>query len=233
MITSAGNAKIKYVRSLLKDKREREQNKTFVIEGIRLAEECLASSCVPEIILFSESLSKRGFMVLEMLRKTTDQVFEVTAELLNRVSDTRTSQGILIAQRYPDLDILQDLDLALVLDRISDPGNLGTILRTASACGVQAVLTTSGSADIYNPKVIRALEIVVSDVAGGIPCWDFNLNQPICLIIGSEANGVSKEIVEKADTHIHIPMKNHTESFNASVAAGILMFETLRQRKIS
>lgn len=262
MITSAGNAKIKFVRSLLSDKNEREEKKAFVLEGVRLAEECLAALCIPEMILYSESISKRGLMVLEQLRKTTDQVYEVSTELLDRVSDTRTSQGILIVLRYIDIKIPRNVDFALVLDRISDPGNLGTILRTAGACGVHAVLITSGSADLYNPKVVRAgmgahfklpirimdineiqnfckkqvimpLEIVISEVTGGIPCWEFNLNQPICLVVGSEADGVSKEIKEKADTRIHIPMKNNIESYNASVAAGILMFETLRQRKIS
>lgn len=260
MITSAQNAKIKYARALLNDKNERTTHQAFVIEGVRLAEECLQENLTPELILFSERLSDRGKALLEEIRTNTDAVFEVAENLLNRVSDTRTSQGILMVFQQPHLPLPENANFVLALDKISDPGNLGAILRSATACGVQAILVTPDSIDIFNPKVVRAgmgahfklpihvmeideirafckektdppLKILVSDVLAGLICWESNLVPPLCLVIGSEAEGVSVPMSDLADGQIHIPMENHNESYNAAIAAGVLLYEIYRQRK--
>jgi TrmH family RNA methyltransferase len=259
MITSTSNQNIKLVRSLLQDKRTREEKGLFVVEGVRMAEEILASGIEPELILYSSALSEKGKQVLAVLSESAKNNLEVEVSLLDRVSDTGTSQGILVVASKPNNPIPDQLDFILVLDQINNPGNLGTILRTAHACGVEGVFLTPNSADIYNPKVVRAgmgahfkmpiqikspLEILefckngtdpaftllASVVDGGTSCWDMNLQQPICLIIGNESIGISSELTTMATEQIHIPMQSNAESLNAAIAASILIYEVLRQR---
>jgi TrmH family RNA methyltransferase len=179
---------------------------------------------------------------------------------MNRVSDTKNNQGILMVMRSVQPTLKQTLDLVLVLDQIRDPGNLGTLLRSAAALGVQAVLLTIGSTDAFAPKVLRAgmgahfkmeiltmgpkeiqafckqsnqkeLEILLADSSEGGVCWDEDLTKPLCLVIGSEAEGAKADLRQIIDASVRIPMSGHTESYNAAVAGSILLYETYRQRK--
>ncbi len=261
MITSAQNSKIKLARALLSSKKERTAINRFVVEGIRLAEEAIHAGLVPEIILYSSALSDRGKNLVANLDSSNNQIEEVESSLLNRVSNTRTSQGILMILKTPHLEIPRNPDPVLALDDIRDPGNLGTILRSAWAAGFQATLLTPQCADAFSPKVVRAgmgahfnlpirtmepqeiqifckihrrppLLILLADLQNGQPCWDADLTAPLCLIIGSEAEGAGKSIRKITEKNIFIPMQGDAESFNAAVAAGILMYEITRQRSV-
>lgn len=259
MITSIKNPKIKFVRDLLRGKRQREDAGLMVIEGVRLAEEAQKTTRNFSLCLYSSHLSARGKGLLEKLRGYSDEIEEVAPELLDRVSDTGTSQGILLVAPIPKHRIPENADLLLILDGLQNPGNVGTIFRSANALGVQAVITTPGTADVFAPKTLRAamgaqfsLPIQTMDAAGiqdlcrtgfNLPveivasradcekcCWETDLSGPLALVIGSEAHGVSGEITEIAAQCIRIPMRKGVESFNAAVSAAILLYEIHRQR---
>ena len=261
MITSVQNSKIKLVRSLLTSKKEREENGLYIIEGVRLAEEALTAGVKPQFTLFSSQLSERGREIIQSLTSENIDAEEIAPELMDRISDTQTSQGILMAVPFLKAKLDSFLDFVLVLDQIRDPGNLGTLLRSAAALGIQGVLLTPESADAYAPKVLRsamgahfklrisslppeeirlfckqtnkpALDILLADSGKGKLCWEENLTRPICLVIGGEAAGAGNELKKITDASVRIPMLETTESYNAAVAGSILMYEAFRQRTI-
>ena len=259
MITSLHNTKIKWVRSLLSSKKERKNSGFFVIEGVRLAEEVLQVSIIPQLVLFSDELSERGVQIINGFQLTNTIIEEVSPELLKKISDTETSQGILVVLPFVNLPIPKHFNFAFALDNIRDPGNLGTILRSAAAFDIQAVFVPPGTTDIFAPKVVRSamgahfhlpiitipvqrinqiceqqnppLKIYLADVQTGKPCWQLDLTQPILIIIGGEAHGASSKMRNIAAESIRIPMPGGTESLNAAIAASILAYEVIRQRK--
>jgi TrmH family RNA methyltransferase len=161
---------------------------------------------------------------------------------------------LLVVVPEVELELPTDLSLALVIDRMRTPGNLGAILRTASAAGVQAVFTTEGTVDATNPKVVRGamgahfrlpmrrldpeslvaqlhgLKVWITRAAEGLPHYLVDWRTPLALIIGGEAHGASARLQESATDITHIPMPGGGESLNASVAAGVFLFEIARQR---
>lgn len=186
----------------------------------------------------------------------TPKIFQVPRELMEHMSDTKNSQGILAVVRQKKYTELPG-DFFLILDTLQDPGNMGTIFRTAEAAGVDGILMNRDCVDVYSPKVVRAtmgamfrMPFMVSDdlpaeirrmksegvqvyaahLRGTKNHWDFDYRQPTAFMIGNEGNGLQDEIAALADTYLRIPMMGHTESLNAGVAASVLMYEVLRQR---
>jgi TrmH family RNA methyltransferase len=156
VITSAHNPKIQQVRSLAGRRQERQQAQAFVVEGVRLAEEALQSGWQPHNVFFTDQLSGRGRALLESFSKTGAEVEEITPQLMESLAETEAPQGILATFAMRNLPLPDQLDFVLVLDNVRDPGNLGTLLRTAGAAGMQAALLTPGTADVFSPKVLRA-----------------------------------------------------------------------------
>jgi TrmH family RNA methyltransferase len=259
MITSTQNPKIKHIRALLTSRQDRQQEKLFVVEGVRLAEEAAKAEVRPAEVLFSSDLSPRGRELVNTFSTTGIVVDEVDPHILHSLSDTDTPQGILVVLPQPVTHLPEDWDLLLVLDQIRDPGNLGTMLRSAGAAGVQGVILTPGSVDVFSPKVVRAgmgahfrlplltldwpeittvckqkrsqpATILIADSTGGSPCWQMDLRHPLALVIGSEAEGPQPAAFTAADSLLHIPMPGKAESLNAAVAAAILLYEVVRQR---
>jgi RNA methyltransferase, TrmH family len=260
VITSAHNPKIQQIRNLLGRRQERLHSQTFVVEGVRLAEEALHSGWQPQNIFFTDQLSGRGKTLLEGFSKSGADVEEITPQLMESLAETEAPQGILATFAMRDLPLPQGrLDFVLVLDNVRDPGNLGTLLRTACAAGMQAVLLTPGTTDVFSPKVLRAgmgaqfklpaltlawekiqsichtqsnppLKIFLAEGRQGTACWELDLRQPLALIIGSEAEGASDNARQLADGWVKIPMPGGSESLNAAVAGSILIFEIVRQR---
>jgi TrmH family RNA methyltransferase len=255
MITSVHNSKIQLVRSLLGRPIERRTAKAFVAEGVRLVEEAWAADWPFRFVLFGETLSERGQELVKRVEAKGFEVEKVTDTLLNSISETETSQGILAVLDYSPLAIPADLSFVLILDSIRDPGNLGTLLRTAAATGVQAIFLPPETTDAFAPKVVRAgmgahfrlpilsltwgeirsrthdLKIYLAEMEGATSCWEADFRTPLALIVGSEAEGASPAARELANQSICIPMPGETESLNAAVAGAILMFEVVRQRK--
>ena len=258
MITSAHNPKIQWLRKLQSQARARREQGAFVVEGVRLAEEALQAGWPAELVLHSAALSPRGQAVVDGFAGRGVPVESATEAALKAASDTETPQGLLVALKLQPLPLPPALDFILIPDGVRDPGNLGTLLRTAAAAGVQAVLLPPGAADAYAPKVLRAamgahfrlavqaldwpaiqqvlhssarpLHIYLADAGGGQPYTQADLRAPLALVVGGEAAGAGDQASALVDERLHIPMPGGVESLNAAVAAAILMFEVVRQR---
>ena len=253
VITSSQNPKIKLVRALLGRPKERRAAGAFIVEGVRLIEEAQARDWHFRFALYDASLNERGSSLVEHLLSRGIEVEEVSERLMKSLSDTETPQGILAVLEFTRLPISNSPDFLLIPDQIRDPGNLGTLFRTAAAAGVQAVFIPPETTDAFAPKVVRSgmgahfrlpiqpmrwekirretkdLQVYLADMDGK-SCWESDLRQPLALIIGSEAEGASDQAREVATQKISIPMSGDIESLNAGVAGSVLMFEVVRQR---
>ncbi|WP_129628290.1 TrmH family RNA methyltransferase [Candidatus Oscillochloris fontis] len=256
MITSTHNAHVKYLRSLCADPRDRRRERSFVIEGVRLVAHALATSADLRVVLYNpDSLraTPAGSALLDQLLSRPG-CFAANAVAINAATDTRNPQGVVAAVTWPNL--VPQPGLRLVLDGLQDPGNLGTLLRSAEASGVGLVLCAPGCADPFAPKVMRAamgahfslpmrhdlswdeigaevadLPVVYAAAAdAAMPYDQADWNQPAALIIGSEAHGLSAAGMTLATQYLAIPMQGRAESLNAAVAGSIMLFEALRQR---
>jgi RNA methyltransferase, TrmH family len=254
VITSSQNSKIKLVRALLGRAKERRDANAFVVEGVRLVEEAINTFWRFETVLYDESLSARGKSLVKRLRSNNVEAEEISQSLMKSLSETETPQGILAVLKLSHLPISESLNFILIPDQIRDPGNLGTLLRSAVAAGVQAVLIPPETTDVFAPKVVRSgmgahfrlpihsvtwdhiqaftkgLQVYLADMDGK-SCWETDLRQPLALIIGGEVEGASEEARKLATQKISIPMSGNVESLNAGVAGSVLMFEVVRQRK--
>lgn len=255
MITSNQNSKIKLVRALLGRSKERREAGAFVAEGVRLVEEAVKANWTCRFALYDETLSERGRLQVEGLKLKGVDVEEVSASVMKSISETEAPQGILAVLEQHQLPIPDSPNFILIPDQIRDPGNLGTLLRSAAASGVQAVLIPPETTDAFAPKVLRSgmgahfrlpiysmsweevekvvklegLKVYVADMDGQ-SCWETDLRQPVTLIVGNEAEGASESARKLANGKISIPMSDEIESLNAGVAGSVLMFEVFRQR---
>lgn len=258
MITSSQNSKIKLVRALLGRAKERRDANAFVAEGVRLVEEAVNSNWGLRFALYDETLSERGKLQVERLKSHDVDVEMVSTSLMKSLSETEKPQGLLAVLESQKLPITNPLNFVLIPDQIRDPGNLGTLLRSATATGVQAVLIPPETTDAFAPKVVRSgmgahfrvpihsmtweeieqmsksanLQLYIADMDGR-SCWEMDLRQPLALIVGSEAEGASESARKLADQQIKIPMAGNVESLNAGVAGSVLMFEVVRQRSVT
>jgi TrmH family RNA methyltransferase len=255
MITSPHNPKLKLIRALQGRAKERREAGAFMVEGVRLVEDAVSSNWKLRFVLFDETLSERGRLNVERLTLNGVDVEEVSTSLMKSISETETPQGILAVLELTQLPISNYPNFILIPDQIRDPGNLGTLLRTAAAAGVQAVFLPPETTDAFAPKVVRSgmgahfrlpirsmsweeigrfcesanQRIYLADMDGQ-SCWEVNLRQPVALVIGGEADGASESARKLANGKITIPMGQNIESLNAGVAGSILMFEVVRQR---
>jgi TrmH family RNA methyltransferase len=255
MITSNQNPKLKLIHALQGRAKDRREAGAFLAEGVRLVEEAVNSNWPMRFVLFDETLSERGQTQVAGLRSRGVDIEEVSTGVMKSVSETETPQGVLAVLNDFEISIPKSLNFILIPDQIRDPGNLGTLLRTAAAAGVQAVLLPPETTDAFAPKVVRAgmgahfrlpihsmnwdeinklvksagLQVYLADMDGQ-SCWETNLRQPVALIIGSEADGASESARKLANAKISIPMSGNIESLNAGVAGSVLMFEVVRQR---
>ncbi len=225
------------------------------MEGVRLVEEAANSNWPMRFVLFDESLSDRGKSKVESLTSQGVDVEEVSTSVMKAMSETENPQGILAVLESIQLPITNNPSFILIPDQIRDPGNLGTLLRSASATGVQAVLIPPETTDAFAPKVLRSgmgahfklpiqsmswdemseviksagLQVLIADMDGQ-SCWEIDLTKPVALVIGSEAEGASESARKLANQKISVPMSGEMESLNAGGAGSVLMFEVVRQR---
>ena len=260
MITSVHNPKIQAVRRLQAQVRERREAQAFIVEGVRLAEEVLQSNWVAQQVFFTSGLDERGTAVVEDFRGRDVLVEQVGETVMEAMCETETPQGLLVVVHQQVLPLPPSPDFVLVLDGLRNPGNLGTMLRSAAAAGVQGVLLAPGCVDAWSGKVLRAgmgahfrlpihslgwpeikgivknpsrsLSVYLADSNGGIPYTRIDFRRPLALLVGGEAAGAGAEANGLADERVHIPMWGGSESLNAGVAASILLFEVVRQRGV-
>lgn len=259
MITSTGNQQIKEIQQLQKKAKARWKQRVFVVEGPKMVWEApkgwLLKIYVSETLLLQEEVQQR--------LKERGCAYEVVSDsVLKAASDTMTPQGILGLVRMPSYSLSECLKKAnphlLLLEDIQDPGNLGTMLRTGEGAGVDGIILTRTSVDVFNPKTLRATMgsvfrvpfFVSEDLRAeirklkdrGISLYAAHLNGQAsydkpdytggtAFLIGNEGNGLTEETAALADTLIRIPMEGEVESLNAAIAATLLMYEVHRQRR--
>lgn len=261
VINSLQHPEVKLVKSLTRRKDRREHD-LFVIEGLRFVEEAVSAGAPLVKAYFTGHVqqSERGALLLDKLVAMGIGVQEVAPQVMEKMADTEQPQGIVATVRmlqpsWPDLSATSPF--IVVCDKLQDPGNLGTIIRSADAAGVQAIFTTPGTVDIYNTKVLRAtmgsifhlpifteqnadriMEILtereITPVGTALTAqqWHFTVDlvRPVALWLGSEAAGIEDSVAARLPEMVKIPMPGQAESLNVAVAASILVFECVRQR---
>ena len=259
MISSTGNQQIKQIQKLLRSSRYRKESKAFIVEGIKMVEEAARLGIIKKAYI-AESCNSRGQDVLSVLRNVDMEV--VSDMVMKDISDTITPQGILAVvsmTEYRLEDLLKEENASLIfLEDLRDPGNMGTIIRTAEGAGISGIIISSESVDLFNPKVVRStmgslfrMPFVYTKEFGkalseakkqGITLYAAHLKgssyyDQQCyqgktgIIIGNESAGITDGTAEKADILVKIPMCGQVESLNASVAAAVFMYEVLRYRR--
>lgn len=260
MITSASNPKLQLVTSLIRYKKSRDEQNLFVAEGVRLVEDAHHRTILPEFVLYTQSLSDRGRALVDSLSHHGVPVYDVAETVFKPGVDTEHSQGIVGVFTRDLMTFPEKPTFLLLVDGVRDPGNMGTLMRSALAAGVEGVITTEGTVDVFSPKVVRAgmgahfslpvwqtswqevnlrflpsktdVAFFVTVVADGAEFWSQSYQQPCVIVVGGEAEGVSSQALCRADTRITIPMARNTESLNASTAGTLVLYEVFRQRTL-
>ena len=243
-ITSLKNPKVTAWKAL-KDRKGRRESGCFLVEGRKMVEEALASAFDVEAVLVQEGVSFPDGLTMP--------VYELPAHVLAAVCDTKTPQGIAAVVRMKEQSALGKH--IVVLDGVQDPGNVGTIIRTADAAGLDGVLLSNQCADVFSPKVLRATmgsvfrmnlrttddlpgELtklrekgysILSSQLDGTPFYEREkVAEQFALVIGNEGNGVSEQVQQTATHRVRLPMRGGAESLNAAIAAAIMMYELMR-----
>ena len=257
-ITSKDNELIKHIRKL-KDKKYRDESNEYVVEGVKLVEEAVKENAkIKQIIVCEDTTRTYEIPTHIMLEIAKYECISVSDKIFNIITQVTNPQGIMaiIEKNAQNAKIDYTQDIIVVLDDVQDPGNLGTILRTVDSIGLNQIIVSKGTADAFNSKVVRStmgaifrikiievenlaqaikemrkhhFKLMVTSLQTKNSIYDIDFYKKI-IVIGNEANGVSKEIQDMADEKAKIPMLGRTESLNASVAAGIVMYEYVRQK---
>ena len=257
-ITSKDNELIKHIRKL-KDKKYRDESNEYVVEGVKLVEEAVKENAkIKQIIVCEDTTRTYEIPTHIMLEIAKYECISVSDKIFNIITQVTNPQGIMaiIEKNAQDAQIDYSQDIIVVLDDVQDPGNLGTILRTVDSIGLNQIIVSKGTADAFNSKVVRStmgaifrikiievenlaqaikemrkhhFKLMVTSLQTDNSIYDIGFNKKI-IVIGNESNGVSEEIQDMADEKAKIPMLGKTESLNASVAAGIVMYEYVRQK---
>lgn len=255
--------KAKYIRSLKLGKSRQERGE-FLVEGLRGVETALSARCHIRWVVCTERFagSRRGSNLLQAASGRGIESYVADEQLMARLSDTQTPQGVLAVASIPqgELDLAERSkeSLVIVAHRIQDPGNLGNLIRLAHAAGASCLAVTKGSADPFSPKVVRSAassvlsipvyrvgighivdklkasghQVVATHVRDGLNYYDLRYKRRVAFIVGNEAEGLGGNLLAKADEVVKIPMVGGAESLNVAVAAGIIAYEILRQRRL-
>lgn len=264
-ITSKDNAIFKLIKSL-KVRKHRIREALFVVEGPKQVVEAETSRYdLKYLVVRQDRLGYlKDYDLFDRVDRYACTVISMDERLFKQISDTENNQGILAVLSYEPLsekDFMMEVPSGsnvLVLDKLQDPGNIGTIIRTAEGAGFKGIILLKGSGDVFSPKSIRAAggamlrmpvtmindaaalrrlscefskRLIVSDVESGLAYYDVDLSENIFLVMGNEGHGVSKEILDMADIRINIPTDGALESLNVATAGAVLMMDSLRQSK--
>ena len=255
-ITSQSNNVCKQVLSL-QQRKHRKDTGLFVLEGLRSVKDALTAGWVPEYYMVTDGFLQQpgGEQLVDGLSETNVTGYRVTEPLMKKMAETETPQGLLSVFHQPVHDVNKIIPSPegfwLVLDRIQDPGNLGTLIRSAEAAGVSGIFLTHGSTDPYNAKALRAgtgavlhlpvielsqeqsdcqflldagIHVVGAALERGEPYGQVAYQRPLALVIGNEANGIDQALLSKVESRVTIPMRGRLQSLNAAIAGSILLF---------
>lgn len=253
LIESKDNNYFKTLKKL-KEKRHRVKEGKFLVEGLRIVEEAIKAKAEIEAVVVSRDEEDKFTDILDMIREKC-KVVVLSESLFKELGSTENPQGIIAVVSIPKKEKGLKGDFYILLDRIQDPGNLGTIIRTAHAAGADGILLRKGTVDVYNDKSIRSTmgsifyipvfediddesllhykeegyKIVVSSLAAENNFFEVNLKEKVIIVVGNEANGVAKEVEDLSDIRVKIPMPGNAESLNAAIAASVMIYEKVRQ----
>lgn len=258
VITSKDNEVIKNIKKL-KEKKHRDITGMYMVEGVKLVEEAINEKVNIDSVVICEDCIKDNVFDKKLMYEIAKQnVIYVSSKVFSTITDVSNPQGILavIKNNENNKGINYEEDIIVVLDGIQDPGNLGTILRTVDSANIKQIVVSENTADVFNPKVVRSTmgaiyrvnvvrsenlvddlinmkqngyDIVVTSLDTDNSVYDIDYMKKV-IIIGNEANGVSEKVQKIADYKVKIPMLGKTESLNASVAAGIMIYEYVRKK---
>jgi len=270
LVSSTQNSRVKLFRALLQKKKSRDSFGLIPLEGRRLVIDALRNNVAMHTVFVPEDISDaRNGDLCEALRRAhvvPDAQVRLAASVMRQIGETTTPQGVYAIARVPSYDKFhenrassENACFVVICDNVRDPGNMGTIVRSASAAGAHALLCSTGCVDIWAPKVIRSAmgahftlpliqtmplaellifaqeklrcTLYVADAGGDAAYYEVDWKQNAALLVGSEATGPQAESLRAAQSVVHIPMSAQTESLNAGVAASIIMFEAQRQRR--
>jgi TrmH family RNA methyltransferase len=264
-ITSQQNRWVKLAASL-KQKKYRDETGLFTIEGVRLVEEAIASGWGIEACFFTEeSVSKQRIrQMIDDLALQEVKLLQITNEIFDKIAETEQPQGILSLVRkkqYTLSDALggKKVPLIVILESIQDPGNVGTLIRTADAAGCSGVILTKGCADVFAGKTARAsmgslfhlpitagvesseilsalrqsgIALLATSLATRNLYYEVDMNRPVAIVFGNEGSGVRAEILEAANDLMYIPIFGKAESLNVAASAAVILFDAMRQRQV-
>jgi len=258
-ISSKENKRIKYLKKLNSSASYRREEGVFAAEGLRLCSDALDSGADIVSAYFSESFYNRYPEFIEQAEDVAKESFLLKDSIFSAVSDTKTPQGVLFViktlDKTIDFDTIKDNGKVLALENVQDPVNLGTILRTAEALGIDAVVLSSGCCDVYSPKVVRGsmgavfrlpmhITADLSEFIEGFNSFgtsyaavldrdSVSLSEGLCkgavlAVVGNEGNGMTDEAIAACTNKLYIPMRGGAESLNVSAAAGIIIWEMVK-----
>ncbi len=255
-ITSAANPRFKLARALL-TRRGRQQQRLLLLEGVRLIEDSTSAGYPPALVLFDPAAAGTLAPVLARARQAGAETLSLEPSLLAQLVGTVTPQGVVAVAPWPDIPPRRE-GLGLIVDGLQDPGNLGTLLRSAAAAGVDEVILLPGVTDPWAPKVLRGgmgahyrvairhardlaqaqewlgnCQLFLADASAALDYAGVDWTPASALIVGSEAHGAAAAKHWPGVRTIGIPMSAQVESLNAAVAASVILFEAVRQRRQS
>jgi TrmH family RNA methyltransferase len=255
-IQSKENLLIKDIKKL-KEKKYRKDCNMFLVEGFRFVEEALDSDFeVVNIFISTRGESKYEDSQVKIKLQENTKVYSINDSLFKSICDTENPQGIIATVKNKPVEIKYNHGFYVLADKIQDPGNMGTIIRTAHATGALGVIITKGTVDIYNDKTLRAtmgsifkvpvlfdedlslvtklrdsgFKLITSSLDTDANFYDIDLKEKVIISVGNEGNGISDEVYDICDLKVKIPMPGGAESLNVAVAASIMMYEVVRQK---
>lgn len=252
IISSKENNIIKEVKRL---KEKKYRNEKYIIEGHKMIDEAIQESVKIDIIIMTEEFANHNQKYVEKINNY--KFILVTENVFKELTEVKTPQGILaVVYKKEQIKIDEKADYIMALDDVQDPGNIGTIIRTLDSANIKQLIVSRGTVDAYSPKVVRStmgaifrvqiievenlsetlnslkqkgFDLVSTSLQTDKNIYDINYNKKV-VVIGNEANGVSKEIQDASDYKVKIPMMGKTESLNASVAASVMIYEYVREK---
>lgn len=265
IITSSQNQFIKMAASL-KEKKYRDELNLFLVEGARLVEEAIHSNWQVEACIYIAEAAKEETKIQELLLKLQSKkcrIIEVSSAIFGKITDVKQPQGIMAVMKkceYQLADSLAHIEkpFFVVLDEVQDPGNVGTIIRTAAAAGCTGIILTKGCADVFAGKVVRAsmgsvfhvpifenitrkevidsfgkygITLLATSLESSSIYFQIDFNQPMAIVFGNEGNGVSRQLLEESKERLHIPLLGNVESLNVAASAAVILYEAVRQRQ--
>ena len=261
MLTSTRNPLVKQLRALGESAKDRKEQGLFLVEGTHAITEAIATAYPLSIVCCTEKWIAANPDLYDQIESSTDEIEKleiVSEEVLQAIATTKNPDGAIAVALLPSREVANINTLGLALETIQDPGNIGAIVRSAVAVGIDGMLVSSDSVDLTNPKIIRAtagqwfrcamqtsnhladdirklqsqgIKAISTIATAKKTYWDYDFRQPTLILLGNEGKGLSEELIELADEAVSIPQSDQVESLNISICAALLLYEAKRQRR--